>query len=336
MRNPIRILGLIIIAVLITSLIHNSVRCEAIVVCDYVPDASAAGSEIFEIVTDNGYSAEYCNALSGEEDVRVFILFSGVLEYGQGYYISEEQLDKIRTLLDKGSDVVAFGLSNLMHLPWSRIGIEQLLGDTYPMEFLIGGENTFLEGFHFRYPEIELNPPYGYATYSYANPEHMTDSVALKADNNIIAKWRGDYYESDGSNYRAVSLNIDPSLIDEQEGYNTKEELMLTILQDYLGFFPTSVDDEPANIPNQIWLEQNYPNPFNAVTTIGYYIPRMGEAELSIYNMLGESVAEIVNSHSRPGYYKIKCNASDYSSGIYFYKLTVGNESITRRMTLLK
>ncbi|MBD3233113.1 MAG: T9SS type A sorting domain-containing protein, partial [candidate division Zixibacteria bacterium] len=333
MRNPIRISGLIIIAVLITSVFHSSVRCEAIVVCDYVPDASAAGNEIFEIVTDNGYSAEYCNALTGEEDVQVFILFSGVLEYGQGYYVSEEQLDKIRALLDKGTDVVAFGLSNLLHLPWSKIGVEQLMGDTYPMEFLSGGENTFLEGFYFRYPEIELNPPYGYATYSYANPQHMVDSVALEADNNSIAKWRGDYYENDRSDYRAVSLNIDPSLIDEQEGYNTKEELLLTILQDYLGYFPTSVDDEPVNIPNEIRLEQNYPNPFNAVTTIGYYIPHPGEAELSVYNLLGETVAEFVNSHSRSGYHNIHYNASDYSSGIYFYKLTAGSESITRRMT---
>ncbi|MCH8305801.1 MAG: T9SS type A sorting domain-containing protein [Candidatus Marinimicrobia bacterium] len=83
-------------------------------------------------------------------------------------------------------------------------------------------------------------------------------------------------------------------------------------------------------------LKQNYPNPFNPVTNISYSIPRDSKVSLIIYNLRGQKVAQLVNSNERAGNYKVTWNASDVSSGIYFYRLQAGDYIKTRKMVYLK
>jgi 5'-nucleotidase len=85
-----------------------------------------------------------------------------------------------------------------------------------------------------------------------------------------------------------------------------------------------------------ITLNQNYPNPFNPSTTIGYSIPAASRVVISIYNILGERVAELVNEEKSAGDYKVMWNASNFPSGIYLYKLQAGNYSQVKRLLLLK
>ena len=68
-------------------------------------------------------------------------------------------------------------------------------------------------------------------------------------------------------------------------------------------------------------LEQNYPNPFNPVTRIKFRIPKRTRVELSVYNILGEKVSEIINSEIEAGKYEYEFNAVNLSSGVYFYRL---------------
>ncbi len=88
-------------------------------------------------------------------------------------------------------------------------------------------------------------------------------------------------------------------------------------------------------LPTQYSLSQNYPNPFNPVTKIEFALPIAGKWNLSIYNILGQEVASFGNENEA-GFYKIEWDASRYASGVYFYRLTSGQYSATRKMVLLK
>lgn len=96
-----------------------------------------------------------------------------------------------------------------------------------------------------------------------------------------------------------------------------------------------SVADEKS-IPNTFTLEQNYPNPFNPSTTIRYSIPTSEFVSLKVYDVLGNEVATLVNEEKSAGSYEVEFNASLLSSGIYFYKLQVGNFVETKKMILMK
>ncbi len=83
-------------------------------------------------------------------------------------------------------------------------------------------------------------------------------------------------------------------------------------------------------------LAQNYPNPFNPTTDISFNLPTDAHVTLTIFNVLGEKVAEIVNSNIPAGYHNVTFDASELNSGIYYYKLEAGNFIQMRKMMLLK
>ena len=98
---------------------------------------------------------------------------------------------------------------------------------------------------------------------------------------------------------------------------------------------PTGVNDNNSTI-NSFKLDQNYPNPFNPSTTISYQLPINGQVTLNVYNILGDEVATLVNEDKAAGQYKVEFDASNLSSGIYFYKLQAGSFVETKKMILLK
>ena len=83
-------------------------------------------------------------------------------------------------------------------------------------------------------------------------------------------------------------------------------------------------------------LKQNYPNPFNPSTTISYSIDASSDVSLVIYNMLGQKVATLVNNKQKEGNYTVNWDATNLASGIYIYRLSAGNQTITRKMNLIK
>ncbi len=88
-------------------------------------------------------------------------------------------------------------------------------------------------------------------------------------------------------------------------------------------------------VPSNFALKQNYPNPFNPTTSISFDLPKASQYTLTIYNVTGQSVAEFSGA-SEAGTKTISWNASNNASGIYFYKLSAGNFSATKKMVLLK
>lgn len=90
------------------------------------------------------------------------------------------------------------------------------------------------------------------------------------------------------------------------------------------------------SIPDRYELLQNYPNPFNPSTKIKYAIPEAGFVNLTVYNIIGQVVKEIVNEYIRAGYYEVTFNANNLSSGFYIYRITSGKFNTTKKMLLLK
>jgi hypothetical protein len=88
--------------------------------------------------------------------------------------------------------------------------------------------------------------------------------------------------------------------------------------------------------PLEFALDQNYPNPFNPSTSIKYSVPESGNIRLSVFNIVGEEVAVLVNGFSQAGFFDVTFDASNLSSGIYLYKLQSANSVQTKKMMLLK
>jgi hypothetical protein len=105
-----------------------------------------------------------------------------------------------------------------------------------------------------------------------------------------------------------------------------------------LGAAMPSAVDEPVVIgaPSTYLTARNYPNPFNPTTTIQYSLPVAGAVTLRIFDIVGREVAVLVNQTQAAGSYAIAWDGHNAASGLYFYRLTVGNQTLTQRMTLLK
>lgn len=93
---------------------------------------------------------------------------------------------------------------------------------------------------------------------------------------------------------------------------------------------------ETRAVPAKTELKENYPNPFNPKTTIKYSVKEQSPVKLEVYNMLGRKVATLVDRTMNAGSYNVNFNASDLASGVYLYRLTTPNKTMTQKMTLLK
>jgi hypothetical protein len=99
------------------------------------------------------------------------------------------------------------------------------------------------------------------------------------------------------------------------------------------GSFP---ERDLSELPSESALLSSYPNPFNARTVISYELPTTSGVKLEIYNICGQKVATVVDGQQEAGYRSVTWDACEVSSGIYFYKLTAGDFSEVKRMTLLR
>ena len=106
---------------------------------------------------------------------------------------------------------------------------------------------------------------------------------------------------------------------------------------DFDGTFEYSnIVEVDINTVSEFALNQNYPNPFNPSTKISFTLPQTANVKLSVFNLLGEKVAELVNEIKSAGFYEVDFNGTDLTSGMYLYRLEAGEFVSTRKMTLIK
>lgn len=114
-----------------------------------------------------------------------------------------------------------------------------------------------------------------------------------------------------------------------------------------LNWFPTrytawkgdpvsGVDAPGGEVPEAFTLQQNYPNPFNPSTLIAFGLPNTARVSLEVYNLLGQKVVTLLDEMRDPGSYTVSFDGKGLSSGVYFYRLTAGNQVMSKKMMLLK
>jgi hypothetical protein len=178
----------------------------------------------------------------------------------------------------------------------------------------------------------------------------FTSSLTLTGlDNAIVyAKQGNDYigygFSSSTGSYRIDSLlSGSYTIVCDRIGYtggtsnislnNINQDTVNFYLQKIIGIAPPIGD---PFIPSSFKLFQNYPNPFNPVTNIKYQIAKSSFVKLTIYDLLGREIAVLVNEKLSPGIFEVNWDGSNYSSGIYFYKLVSGDFSETKKLVLMK
>ena len=96
------------------------------------------------------------------------------------------------------------------------------------------------------------------------------------------------------------------------------------------------VQNISTEVPSEYSLKQNYPNPFNPTTNIRYSVSKNGMVKLIVFDALGREVETLVNQSQQAGTYEASFNGSSLNSGVYFYKLTSGDFSETKKMLFVK
>lgn len=134
------------------------------------------------------------------------------------------------------------------------------------------------------------------------------------------------------------SVIIDQSGIIRYKGAGVYMPLISSWLDNLL---LTLVDENTAQVPENIQLEQNYPNPFNPVTTIKFQIPNSQYVRLEIFDIKGKLIRKLIDNEMNAGSHELFWDGRDVKgnhvhSGVYFYTLRSGRDYITKKMTMLR
>lgn len=221
--------------------------------------------------------------------------------------------------------------------PPVRSGVIKFFDESHGI-FITGkgnGKRTFDGG------ESWENIPFNFIENPLAQTSILVNDIEYvgNSHNNVWAVFRDIvYYSSDfGDTWQKYSFKgdihfDDMEFTDENTGWLlTRSGIFYT---NNNGTMITSVEE--TEIPKTFKLYQNYPNPFNPTTKICYQIPTSSNVKITVYDLLGNEVAELVNENKNAGYHEVDFNANKLSSGVYFYRLKMGNFIQSKKMILLR
>lgn len=197
--------------------------------------------------------------------------------------------------------------------------ITNVPGDAILNFWAAGGSNSYLDSMSIWIGTVDSNPS-TFTNYvqslsfpvgsQYGNFQEVFVDLSAYSGQNI---WIGFKYNTDVT----------------QDGY-------YVFLDDVTVFGTVGITQNGSNVPKNFALKQNYPNPFNPVTNISFDLPKTSNVTLTVYNSIGQEVERLVNEVKPAGSYTVDFNASNLSSGIYFYKLVADGFVMTKKMTLVK
>jgi hypothetical protein len=233
--------------------------------------------------------------------------------------------------------VYPFDLDDATHDPWISKGDNQYA--------LKNGTGTYFEFFIYDdtwyAPQVAVTEDYNEEWHHYAGTydgfelKMFIDGELMNTSAHEGVINTTDYEFWLGSNSQAAGRYFE-GILDEVLVYDValSEEEVTAVYDSYFG--STGVEEKPVGIAKDYTLAQNYPNPFNPSTMINYQLPLTSEVELSIHNLLGQKVATLVSERQSAGTYSVKWDASNFTSGVYLYRLQAGNYVATRKMMLIR
>jgi hypothetical protein len=135
------------------------------------------------------------------------------------------------------------------------------------------------------------------------------------------------------NNFRVGAVSIDR---ENKVGYVLATNVVLAAFDLSTAMELTTSVEGISEVPSTMILHQNYPNPFNPATSITFELAQSESVELSVYTIMGQRVATLVNETRAAGAHTVSFDASGLSSGVYMYRLQAGSVVSTKRMTLMK
>lgn len=158
----------------------------------------------------------------------------------------------------------------------------------------------------------------------------------------VYAKMGNEYYgygisNNEGS-YTIKNLPAGDYILVAHRIGSQSETMNISLTENTRGGYNFSLRSKTTGVNNPFVysLSQNYPNPFNPNTVISYSVAKEGNVTLKVFNSAGQQVSELVNMVQQAGIYNIEFNASQLSSGVYFYKLESNGFTAVNKMILVK
>jgi hypothetical protein len=151
----------------------------------------------------------------------------------------------------------------------------------------------------------------------------------------------GDLDRDGDSEFIFCSCSGNVELLDVETAFDPKKSFWPVYKHDpyatsnYGGYIIIGVDEQPE-LPEEFSICRNYPNPFNSSTTFEINLDRKSDVKLEIFNLAGQRIAILLDEVTDRGLHRTNWNADGCASGIYFYRLTTGGKTLTKRMLLLK
>lgn len=187
-----------------------------------------------------------------------------------------------------------------------------------------------------------------------SNPYSISGQITMQGDSGLIPLSNCIVYLKIGNDFKNYGIT-------NSNGYYTVTKLPagnFNLIVQRMGFLPISqnititntslqninytiinpigIEPVSSEIPKTFSLSQNYPNPFNPNTTIKFDLPVSGLIKLSVYDILGREIETLINEDLKAGTYLVNWNASNYPSGIYFYRIETRDFTETKKMILIK
>jgi hypothetical protein len=164
------------------------------------------------------------------------------------------------------------------------------------------------------------------------------DALTMRDGGTLLLSYATDKIAAVGvsnPDYTAMTIGFGIEAVSNSFPDFNKRAEIIDAAYDFL-FHVTGVDDNYHALPSVTALAQNYPNPFNARTTISFELAQTATTSLDIYDILGRQIEILVNGELPAGNHQFTWDASNVSSGIYFYRLKADNIEETKRMLLIK
>ncbi|MBK8552300.1 MAG: T9SS type A sorting domain-containing protein [Ignavibacteria bacterium] len=172
----------------------------------------------------------------------------------------------------------------------------------------------------------------GYSNSSPINSDFATIKYNSSGDSVWLVRYNGPgNYSDDKASSIAVDVSGNVYVTGAGAGNGTGSEFVTIKYSQSTGISQLS-----SVIPEQYILSQNYPNPFNPITNLEFGISDLGFVSLKVYDILGKEIKTLINENLNPGNYEIVFDGKGFPSGVYFYRLTAGEFTETKRMMLVK
>jgi hypothetical protein len=247
-------------------------------------------------------------------------IVANVLQSGHGYWVQVSQSGIIKlnsgAALAKSSGVTSAGIDPT----WGRM----IITDSRNHRTILCAASGEIDAVAFALPPA---PPAGIFDARFASDTYVADVAKAPGEIVLSSAVFPVKITAEGMRLR-VSDKITGELLNGVINANGTIELTDSNLT------RIAVQQEAA-IPEKFALFQNYPNPFNPNTTIKFNLPQAGRVQLTIYNVLGERVVELLDKQLEAGSHAIAFDASRLASGIYFYRLQAGKDFVAVKKMLL-